>query len=140
MSTVDRIEALRSEAADAVAAAPTSDALEDLRVRYLGRKAELPNLLRTVASLDPEERAQVGKAANAARQALETLIAARAADPPPPVGRHHLLNATRREIEDVFIGLGFTVYEGPEVDLVYYNFDALNHDPAHPSRSRSDTF
>jgi len=162
MSSVDRIEALRSEAADAIAAAPTSDALEDLRVRYLGRKAELPNLLRTVASLAPEERAQVGKAANAARQALEMLIAARAADldaaeleqrlvadrvdltlpgdPPRPVGRHHLLNATRREIEDVFIGLGFTVYEGPEVDLVYYNFDALNHDPAHPSRSRSDTF
>src|SRR5215212_3345370 len=162
MSTVDRIEALRSEAADAVAAAPTSDALEELRVRYLGRKAELPNLLRTVASLAPEERAQVGKAANAARQALDALITARGADlaaaelqerlaadrvdltlpgdPPRPVGRHHLLNATRREIEDVFVGLGFSVFEGPEVDLVHYNFDALNHDPAHPSRSRSDTF
>jgi phenylalanyl-tRNA synthetase alpha chain len=162
MTTVDRIEALRSEAEDAVAAATTSDALEELRVRYLGRKAELPNLLRTVAQLDPQERAQVGKAANAARQALEATIAARGADlaaaelqerlaadrvdltlpgdPPRTVGRHHLLNATRREIEDVFVGLGFSVFEGPEVDSVYYNFDALNHDPAHPSRSRSDTF
>jgi phenylalanyl-tRNA synthetase alpha chain len=162
MTAVDRIEALRAEAADAVAVAPTSEALEELRVRYLGRKAELPNLLRTVATLAPEERARVGKAANAARQALEALIAARGAeleaaelqtrlaadridltlpgDPPRRVGRHHLLSATRREIEEVFVGLGFTVHEGPEVDLVYYNFDALNHDPAHPSRSRSDTF
>jgi phenylalanyl-tRNA synthetase alpha chain len=56
------------------------------------------------------------------------------------VGRHHLLTATRREIEDVFVGLGFQVVEGPEVESVYYNFDALNHDPAHPARSRSDTF
>jgi phenylalanyl-tRNA synthetase alpha chain len=162
MTTVDRIEALRSEAAEAVAEAADSEALERLRVRYLGRKAELPNVLRAVASLAPEERAQVGKAANAARQALEAMITARGADleaaeldqrlvadrvdvtlpgdPPRLVGRHHLLNATRREIEDVFTGLGFSVYEGPEVDLVYYNFDALNHDPAHPARSRSDTF
>jgi phenylalanyl-tRNA synthetase alpha chain len=60
--------------------------------------------------------------------------------PPQPVGRLHLLTSTRREIEDVFIGLGFDVVEGPEVDSVYYNFDALNHDPAHPARSTSDTF
>jgi phenylalanyl-tRNA synthetase alpha chain len=60
--------------------------------------------------------------------------------PPRPVGRHHLLTATRREIEDVFCGLGFRVVEGPEVETVYYNFDALNHDPAHPARARSDTF
>jgi phenylalanyl-tRNA synthetase alpha chain len=57
-----------------------------------------------------------------------------------PAGRLHVLTATRREIEDVFLGLGFTVAEGPEVELVHYNFDALNHDPAHPARSLSDTF
>ncbi len=60
--------------------------------------------------------------------------------PAEPVGRLHLLTATRREIEDVFTGLGFQVFEGPEVELVYYNFDALNHDPAHPARARTDTF
>jgi phenylalanyl-tRNA synthetase alpha chain len=159
---IERIDQLRSEAEAAITAAPSTAALEELRVRYLGRKAELPNLLRGVAELPPEERGQVGKAANQARQALESLILRRgtelevgelqerlAADrvdvtlpgsPPRPVGRHHLLTATRREIEDVFCGLGFRVVEGPEVETVYYNFDALNHDPAHPARARSDTF
>jgi phenylalanyl-tRNA synthetase alpha chain len=162
VSTLDRIAALRSEAEAAIGDAPSTQALEELRVRHLGRKAELPNLLRGVADLEPAERGQVGKAANQARQALERLIAERGAQlevveletrlaadrvdltlpgvPPRPVGRHHLLTATRRQIEDVFAGLGFQVVEGPEVDTVYYNFDALNHDPAHPSRSRTDTF
>jgi phenylalanyl-tRNA synthetase alpha chain len=159
---IDRIDQLRSEAVAAIAAAPSTAALEGLRVRYLGRKAELPNLLRGVSELPPEQRGQVGKAANQARQALESLIVRRGAElevgelqerlaadrvdvtlpgsPPRPVGRHHLLTATRREIEDVFCGLGFRVVEGPEVETVYYNFDALNHDPAHPARARSDTF
>ncbi len=162
MSTLDRIAALRSEAEAAIGAAASTQALEELRVRHLGRKAELPNLLRGVAALEPAERGQVGKAANQARQALERLITERGAQleaaelearlaadrvditlpgtPPRPVGRLHLLTATRREIEDVFAGLGFRVVEGPEVDTVYYNFDALNHDPAHPSRSRRETF
>src|SRR4051794_30192893 len=159
---IGRIDQLRSEAEAAIAAAPSTAALEELRVRYLGRKAELPNLLRGVAELPPQERGQVGKAANQARQALEALIGARrdelaaaeldarlAADavdvtlpgaPVTPTGRLHLLTATRREIEDVFMGLGFRVAEGPEIDLVHYNFDALNHTPQHPSRQESDTF
>ncbi len=159
---LDRIAQLRADGEAAVAAATTTDELEQVRVSHLGRKAELPNLLRGVAQLGPQERGQVGKAANQARQALEALVAARqselaaaeldarlAADrvdvtlpgsPVTPVGRLHLLTATRREIEDVFLGLGFRVAEGPEVDLVHYNFDALNHDPQHPSRLESDTF
>ena len=162
MSVLDRIGSLRAEAENAVAGAPTSAALEELRVRYLGRKAELPNLLRGVAQLAPQERGTVGRAANEARQALEALIEARSgelhaaeldarlaadridvtlpAHPPQPVGRLHLVTATWREIEDVFLGLGFTSVEGPEVELVHYNFDALNHDPTHPSRDRTDTF
>jgi phenylalanyl-tRNA synthetase alpha chain len=161
-TTLNRITALTDEATSAIDAAPTTAALEELRVGYLGRKAELPNLLRGVAQLPPEERGLVGKAANQARQALEALIETRGAAlagaeldtklltdtidvtlpgvPPQPVGRLHILTATRREIEDVFCGLGFTVVEGPEVELVHYNFDALNHDPAHPARGRSDTF
>ncbi|MBW3653580.1 MAG: phenylalanine--tRNA ligase subunit alpha [Actinobacteria bacterium] len=158
----ERIAQLRAEAESAIAAAGTSAQLEELRVRYLGRKAELPNILRGIASLAPEQRGPTGKAANQARQALEALIAQRAeqlaggelerqlqrdvvdvtlpGDPPQAVGRLHLLTATRREIEDVFLGLGFRIAEGPEVETVYYNFDALNHAPTHPARDRQDTF
>jgi phenylalanyl-tRNA synthetase alpha chain len=158
----DRIAELRSEAEGAVAAAADTAALEELRVRYLGRKAELPQMLREVASLPPEQRAAVGKAANQARQALEALIEGRehelaAAElssqlvedrvdvtlpgaPPQPLGALHVLSQTRRELEDIFLGLGFTVMEGPEVETVHYNFDALNHSPTHPARARTDTF
>ncbi len=159
---LERIAELRAKAEEEIATADTSAALDEVRVRHLGRKAELPNLLRGVAELAPEERGKVGKAANEARQALESLVEARAAelegaeldarlatdrvditlpgDPPQPVGRLHLITQTRREIEDVFVGLGFEVVEGREVESVYYNFDALNHDAVHPARARTDTF
>jgi phenylalanyl-tRNA synthetase alpha chain len=159
---IDRIEQLRAEADRAIAAAGSSEELEQLRVRYLGRKAALPQMLREVATLEPAERGVVGKAANQARQALEALIDARAGElagaeleqrlrtdrvdvtlpgaPPQPLGRLHVLSSTRRELEDVFLGLGFTVMEGPEVETVHYNFDALNHSPTHPARARTDTF
>jgi phenylalanyl-tRNA synthetase alpha chain len=159
---IDRIQQLQSEAEGAIAAASSSAELEELRVRYLGRKAELPQLLRGVASLPPQERGTVGKAANQARQALEQLIDARGGQlaagelderlqadrvdvtlpgaPPQSIGRLHVLSATRRELEDIFLGLGFTVMEGPEVETVHYNFDALNHSPTHPARARTDTF
>jgi phenylalanyl-tRNA synthetase alpha chain len=158
----DRIAEIRQEAETAIAAAASTGALEDIRIRYLGRKAELPNLLRSVAELPPQERAATGRAANQARQALEAAIERKAgelaaaelderlvqnrvdvtlpADPMPAIGRLHLMTKTRREIEDVFVGLGFNVAEGPEVETVYYNFDALNHAPTHPSRLLTDTF
>jgi phenylalanyl-tRNA synthetase alpha chain len=155
-------EQIRQDALEAVAGAQSTQELEDVRIRYLGRKAELPNLLRTVAQLPPSERAAVGKAANEARGAVEAAIDQRVqqlaageleqrlerdrvdvtlpADPVPQTGHLHLITQTRREIEDVFIGLGFNVAEGPEVETVYYNFDALNHAPTHPSRLMTDTF
>jgi phenylalanyl-tRNA synthetase alpha chain len=158
----ERIDQIRKEAEAAIDAAPDSHALEEARIRYLGRKAELPNLLRSVADLAPEERAATGKAANQARRALEDAIERKhgelaaseleqrlkqdrvdvtlPADPLPAIGRLHLMTKTRREIEDVFIGLGFNVAEGPEVETVYYNFDALNHAPTHPARLLTDTF
>src|ERR1019366_5937801 len=77
---IERIEQLRSEAESAIAASSSTEQLEELRVRYLGRKAELPQMLRGVAELEPAQRGQVGKAANPARQALESLIAARAGE------------------------------------------------------------
>jgi phenylalanyl-tRNA synthetase alpha chain len=159
---IERVEQLRTQAEAEIAAASTSQALEELRVRYLGRKAELPQILRGVAELEPDQRGTVGRAANEARQALERMIEERAAAlqtgeleqqlladkvdvtlpgaPPQPVGSLHVLTATRRELEDIFLGLGFTVVEGPEVETVHYNFDALNHSPTHPARERSDTF
>jgi phenylalanyl-tRNA synthetase alpha chain len=159
---IERIEELRGEAETAIAAARSSEALEELRVRYLGRKAELPMMLRSVAELPAQQRAQVGKQANFTRQALESMIEARSAEmgaaeldaklasdtidvtlagtPPQPVGRLHVLTAMQRELEDIFLGLGFTVLEGPEVEMVHYNFDALNHSPTHPARAKTDTF
>ncbi len=159
---IERIDELSAQARAAIAGADSGEALEELRVRYLGRKAELPQLLRGVAELPPEQRAVVGKAANQARQELEGLIEARTAElsgaelerrlredavdvtlpgaPPQPLGRLHVLTSTRRRLEDIFLGLGFTVMEGPEIETVHYNFDALNHSPTHPARARTDTF
>jgi phenylalanyl-tRNA synthetase alpha chain len=160
--TTDRIAAIEQAATAAIAAASTTEALEGVRIEFLGRKAELPNLLRGVAQLPPEERAATGKAANQTRQKLEAALEAKAGelathelderlkqdridvtlpgDPLPAIGRLHLMTRTRREIEDVFIGLGFNVAEGPEVETVYYNFDALNHAFTHPARLETDTF
>ena len=159
---IGRIEHLREQAQAAIAEASSSQALQELRVHYLGRKAELPQLLRGVAQLEPGERAAVGRAANEARQGLEALLQARERElgeaelqgslaseqidvtlpgsPPQPVGRLHVLTQTMRELQDIFLGLGFTVLEGPEVETVHYNFDALNHSPTHPARARTDTF
>jgi phenylalanyl-tRNA synthetase alpha chain len=159
---IERIEELRAQAQAEIATAASSEAVEELRVRYLGRKAELPRMLRGVATLEPEQRGAIGRAANEARRALEQSIEARATQldaseldehlrkdtldvtlpgtPPEPVGRLHVLTATTRELEDIFLGLGFTVLEGQEVETVHYNFDALNHSPTHPARARTDTF
>jgi phenylalanyl-tRNA synthetase alpha chain len=158
----EQIANIERAAASAIKEAGTSQALEDVRIQYLGRKAELPNLLRGVAQLPPDERAATGKAANQARQRLEAALEHKAgelaaaelderlkqdridvtlpADPLPAIGRLHLMTRTRREIEDVFVGLGFNVAEGPEIESVYYNFDALNHASTHPSRLETDTF
>ncbi len=162
MSATERIAEIRTEAEAAIASATTSSELDDVRIRYLGRKAELPNLLRTVAALPAEERAANGKAANQARQALEALVDQRQGelaaaelherltqdrvdvtlpgDPAARLGALHLITQTWRELEDVFIGLGFNVAEGPQVETVYYNFDSLNHAVTHPSRLMTDTF
>jgi phenylalanyl-tRNA synthetase alpha chain len=159
---IERISELRAQGESEIAAATGAEALGQLRVRYLGRKAELPQMLRGVAQLEPAQRGAVGKAANQARQALEALIEQRGEHlgsaelehqlltdrvdvtlpgaPPQPIGRLHLLTQTRRELEDIFLGLGFTVMEGPEIETVHYNFDALNHSPTHPARARTDTF
>ena len=157
-----KISELSREAEAAIGAASDAAELEGLRVRYLGRKAELTGILRGIGELPAAERGPAGQAANAARQALEAQISERLAalegeqleeglaaesidvtlpgTPAVPVGARNLLIRTVREIEDVFVGLGYRVMEGPEVELDYYNFTALNHPPGHPARMAQDTF
>jgi phenylalanyl-tRNA synthetase alpha chain len=156
------LDQLRSEAEAAIAQATTTQELEELRVRYLGRKSELTGILRGIATLPPEERGPTGKAANEARITLEEVLKLRTealeqqeldaklqqdridvtlpGDPPRPLGHLHLITETRRDIEDVFVGLGFQVLEGPEVEFDYYNFTTMNMPPAHPARAMQDTF
>jgi phenylalanyl-tRNA synthetase alpha chain len=157
-----RIVELRRDAEAAIGAASNIAELEELRVRHLGRKAELTGILRGIALLGAEERGPVGAAGNEAREALEELLARRREEleaaelanglvadavdvtlpgtPAVPIGSRSLLIRTLREIEDVFVGLGYRVMEGPEVELDYYNFTALNHPPGHPARLAQDTF
>jgi phenylalanyl-tRNA synthetase alpha chain len=156
------LEALRREAEAAIAAASDASALEELRVRYLGRRSDLTQVLRSIGQLPAEERGPGGKHANDVRRALEALLERRGAaldaaeldrrlvedrvdvtlpgDPPLPAGHLHLISEIRRRMEDIFVGLGFAVVEGPEVEYEYYNFTSLNHPPEHPARSPQDTF
>jgi phenylalanyl-tRNA synthetase alpha chain len=136
-------------------------ALEEARVRFLGRKADLVQLLRTIPSLPAEERPEVGKVGNLIRRALETAVEERKSEletielnaglqgdlidislpgRPSPLGRLHLISQTQREIEDIFSGMGYEIAEGPEVETEYYNFEALNTPADHPARSLHDTF
>jgi phenylalanyl-tRNA synthetase alpha chain len=159
---LERIEEIRGEAEQAIGAAGSSAELEELRVGYLGRKAALTGILRGIADLPEEERGKVGSAANRAQKELEALLEQRAAQldaaelseslagegvdvtlpgaPGRPVGHLHLITRTARQIEDVMIGLGYRVMEGPEIEHDYYNFTALNHPPGHPARMLQDTF
>jgi phenylalanyl-tRNA synthetase alpha chain len=157
-----RFDDLRREAESAIAAAGSAGELEEVRVRYLGRKAQLTQALRSIGDLPHDERGPVGKEANEVKRALESLLAERTqrleseeldtrlaqdridvtlpGDPPLLPGHLHLVSQIRRELEDIFIGLGFAVLEGPEVEYEYYNFTALNHPPEHPARAPQDTF
>ncbi len=160
--TLARIEEIGTEVAAAIEAATGTAELEELRVRHLGRKAELTTILRGIVELPQDERGKVGAAANQARQELEALFERRAGEldaaeletgladdridvtlpgaPAHPAGHLHLITRTTRQIEDVMVGLGYRVIEGPEIEHDYYNFTALNHPPGHPARMLQDTF
>ena len=142
--------ALGSEAKAAVAAASSLDELDDARVRYLGRKSELKQALRQVRD------AESGRVLNTLREELEQLVAQREAElrraeldralaedvvdvtlpgDAPPRGHYHLITQIRREVEDVFLGLGYSVVDGDEVEDTWHLFDALNMPPGHVTRS-----
>ncbi len=144
-------EALRSASAD----------LEELRVRYLGKKGELTAVTRGMGALSPEERPAIGALANEVRSFIEGELARLKAEREaqakaeklraerldvtmparlPAVGGRHPLSQTQRDMEDIFLGMGFTIVDGPEVELDYYNFQALNMPEGHPARDTQDTF
>ena len=157
----EQLEIIRREALAAMDEAADSQALEALRVKYLGKKGELTAVLKQMGKLSPEERPVMGQVANAVRadieekleavkaklaaQALEAKLQAEAVDvtvPGVPVahGHKHPMSIVLDECKDIFVEMGFEVVEGPEVELESYNFTKLNAEPGHPSRDWSDTF
>jgi phenylalanyl-tRNA synthetase alpha chain len=157
----DSIKGVLASAMAEIGAAADLQALEALRVKYLGKKGEVTTLLRSMGNVPPEDRPEMGKIINEARVEIETAIESERTikaesalndrlineqiDVTLPgtarkKGHLHPLTVVLNELEDIFTGLGFQVAEGPEMDTVYNNFDALNSPPDHPSRSLSDTF
>jgi phenylalanyl-tRNA synthetase alpha chain len=161
MSGIPDLSALADEATRDIAATADLDALEAQRVRWLGRKAPLTELLGSIGSLPPDERGRVGKDGNAARRAIEAALEARrdhleseamgaaleadTADVTLPgdghaLGALHPITQVRLEVEEIFLGMGYSVADGPEVETGFNNFTALNTPDGHPARSESDTF
>lgn len=153
---LQKIEALVSEAKEKIDEAKTIDELQDLQVRYLGRKADLNLILRGLKDLSPEERKLVGAKANSAKSVIEELIQAKRESLKPLTVKASVFDSTlpgkkyfspkkhplQQLIEDIcsfFTGLGYEVVGGPEAEIDYYNFTALNIPPYHPARSMHDT-
>ncbi len=158
---LEQLRELKEKALAELAAARTPEALEAWRVAYLGRKGALSNLLRGLGSLPAAERPAAGQAANETKAALEAALAGREEalkgqalaqaleaervdvtlpGKPPALGQVHVITQTIREILDCFVGMGFQVVEGPEVEWDKYNFTMLNIPPDHPARDIWDTF
>ena len=157
----EQLAKIRAEALAAFDGAQDSAQLDELRVKYLGKKGELTAVLKMMGKLSPSARPAMGQLANEVRaaldaalearskaleeQALEARLEAEAVDvtiPGKPVrlGHRHPMYIALDEIKEVFIGMGFTVLDGPEIELAELNFDRLNADEGHPSRDWSDTF
>ncbi|MBO5217984.1 MAG: phenylalanine--tRNA ligase subunit alpha, partial [Clostridia bacterium] len=155
----DKLEQIRA-AAVAALDEPGAD-LEAIRIRFLGKKGELTGVLRGMGQLSAEERPIIGQLANDVRAFIENAIAEKAAaaekealiaklkeerldvtmpGKKPAIGKRHPLATVQKEMEDIFIGMGFGIVDGPEVEYDYYNFQALNIPENHPARDTQDTF
>lgn len=155
------LESLRKEATEAIAQTETLEALDKVRVEFLGKRGKLTVILRSLGSLPASQRPQLGRLANEIRQmveadlaekrrklsaeTMETKLGKEALDitlpgKQPLLGKKHIITQVIKEVVDVFIGLGYQVAEGPEAELDYYNFEALNTPADHPARSLTDTF
>jgi phenylalanyl-tRNA synthetase alpha chain len=155
-----QLEAIRQEAQQALAATETLEQLEQLRVKYLGKKGPIPQVLGGMGKLDASDRPRIGALANEVKEAIQTELEQRRTALQSaqiqaqldaetldvtmpgvyhPQGRVHPLNAMSDRVIDIFVGLGYTVAEGPEMETDYYNFEALNFLPDHPARDMQDT-
>ncbi|RYD06907.1 hypothetical protein N752_01905 [Desulforamulus aquiferis] len=156
-----RLRQLAAEAVEALRESSTTDELNAVRVKYLGKKGEVTQVLRGMGALSAEERPRVGQIANEVREEIEAALEARNSqvkeaqkarqlaaenlDVTLPgarfnLGKMHPLTQVMEEMENIFLGLGFNIAEGPEVELDYYNFEALNLPKDHPARDMQDTF
>lgn len=157
----EKLEAIKESALKELKDAASKVDLENIRVKYLGKKGELTQILRGMGALSSEERPIVGKIANEVREALENFIDDASSnikakekelrlkkeviDISMPgnkkvLGKRHPLAQTLETMQDIFISMGFSIVEGPEVELDYYNFEALNIPKNHPARGEQDTF
>jgi phenylalanyl-tRNA synthetase alpha chain len=153
--------ALRIEGEKAIASADSLERLEELRIGYLGKKGELSTLLRSMGQLSAEERPLIGAIGNTVKESLQTSLDKQRAFLEAaqihaqleaetldvtmpgiysPQGRVHPLNGIIDQALDIFVGMGYTVAQGPEMETDYYNFEALNTPPDHPARDMQDTF
>ena len=157
----EQLEQMRQQALDAIAAAATEDVLNEIRVRFLGRKGELTGLMKGLGALPADERPKVGQLVNTVKDEVEALIeqsmtraceeatekrlATERIDITLPgrrrrKGSKHPITLVTEEVCEIFAGLGFSVAEGPEIEHDWYNFEALNFPPEHPARDMQDTF
>jgi len=153
----DDLTALTESALNDVAAAATPDALEAVRVAYLGRKGKLPEIMASLKDVAPEARPAFGQAANRFKTAVSEALDARKAalgqsaapadalditrpGDTPPLGGNHPIRQIIARVTEIFDRIGFTVATGPDIDTVFNNFDALNTPADHPSRDPQDTF
>ena len=156
-----QLEAIKAEALEAVAKAESAQDLENVRVSYLGKKSPLTAVLKNMGSLTPEERPVMGALGNSVREAITNALEEakteigkkemakklekETIDVTLPskkcrCGKVHPISAVQKEMEDIFLGMGFSIAEGPEVETDYYNFTALNTPEFHPARDVQDTF
>ena len=156
-----QLAALKEDATKAIAQADTLEQLEQLRINYLGKKGQLSLVLRGMGQLSPEDRPRIGALANEVKEALQDNLEQKRSSLQAaqiqaqleaetldvtmpgvyrPQGRLHPLNSTIDQALDIFVGLGYTVAAGPEMETDYYNFEALNTPPDHPARDMQDTF
>ena len=155
------LQNIKEQAAEALSKAADSKTLEALRVKYLGKKGELTAILKQMGKLSAEERPKVGQLANEVRAGIEQMIEERSAaikqavldarlqaervdvtmpGKAAPIGKAHPLTKVLDEVKEIFLGMGFSISEGPEVETDYYNFEALNIPKNHPARDTQDTF
>ncbi|MFA5634401.1 MAG: phenylalanine--tRNA ligase subunit alpha [Anaerovoracaceae bacterium] len=156
-----KLTSILKEAKDRLAEATTIAETEEVRVRLLGKKGQLTEILRSMGSISPEERKVLGQAANSVRSEIESMLEEKFAEvknaardlkfraeridvtepgKQRPLGTKHPISVTIDEISKVFMNMGYSIAEGPEIETVYFNFDALNAAPNHPSRDMTDTF